>query len=215
MEVYVDNVVVKTQEEEGLISDLAETFDKLRKFKIKLNPEKCTFGVPSGKLLKYMVSWQGIDPNPEKVSAITKMKPPESLHDVQKLMGCIAALSRFVLQLSVRGLPIFELLKKQDKFQWTQEAEEAFEDMKKYLTTPPTLVGLKLHEDLQLYISATSNVVSTTIVIERGESDTNRKIQYPVYFVSEVLSNSKSRYFHIIKLVYAFLIIARKLSHYF
>jgi hypothetical protein len=208
-------VVVKTREEEGLISDLAETFDKLRKFKIKLNPEKCTFGVPSGKLLKYMVSWQGIDPNPEKVSAITKMKPPESLHDVQKLMGCIAALSRFVLQLSVRGLPIFELLKKQDKFQWTQEAEEAFEDMKKYLTTPPTLVGPKPHEDLQLYILATSNVVSTTIVIERGESDTNRKIQYLVYFVSEVLSNSKSRYFHIIKLVYAFLIIARKLSHYF
>jgi hypothetical protein len=215
MEAYVDDVVVKTREEEGLISDLAETFDKLRKFKIKLNPEKCTFGVPSGKLLKYMVSWQGIDPNPEKVSGITKMKPPESLHDVQKLMGCMAALSRFVLQLGVRGLPIFELLKKQDKFQWTQEAEEAFEDMKKYLTTPPTLVGPKPHEDLQLYILATSNVVSTTIVIERGESDTNRKIQYLVYFVSEVLSNSKSRYFHIIKLVYAFLIIARKLSHYF
>jgi hypothetical protein len=215
MEAYVDDVVVKTREEEGLISDLAETFDKLRKFKIKLNPEKCTFGVPSGKLLKYMVSWQGIDPNPEKVSGITKMKPPESLHDVQKLMGCMAALSRFVLQLGVRGLPIFELLKKQVKFQWTQEAEEAFEDMKKYLTTPPTLVGPKPHEDLQLYILATSNVVSTTIVIERGESDTNRKIQYLVYFVSEVLSNSKSRYFHIIKLVYAFLIIARKLSHYF
>jgi hypothetical protein len=81
-EAYVDDVVVKTQKEEGLISDLAEIFDNLRKFKMKLNPEKCTFSVPSGKLLGYMVSRCGIDPNPEKVSAITKVKPPESLHDV-------------------------------------------------------------------------------------------------------------------------------------
>jgi hypothetical protein len=79
---YIDDVVIKTQEDEGLISNLAETFDILRKFKMKLNPDKCNFGVPLGKLLRYMVSHCGIDPNPEKVSAITKMKPPESLHDV-------------------------------------------------------------------------------------------------------------------------------------
>jgi hypothetical protein len=95
-EAYIDDVVVKTQEDEGLISDLAEIFDNLRKFKMKLNPEKCTFGVPSEKLLGYLVSRRGINPNPEKVSAIAKMKPPESLHDVQKLMGCMAALSRFI-----------------------------------------------------------------------------------------------------------------------
>jgi hypothetical protein len=96
VETYVDNVVLKTWEEEGLISDLVETFYNLRKLKIKLNPKKCTFIVPSRKLLGYMVSRRGIDPNPEKVSAITRMKPPESLHDVQKLTGCMAALSRFI-----------------------------------------------------------------------------------------------------------------------
>jgi hypothetical protein len=80
VEAYVDDVVVKTQEGEGLISDLAESFNNLRKFKMKLNPEKCTFSVPSGKLLEYMVSRHGIDPNLEKVSAITKMKLLESLH---------------------------------------------------------------------------------------------------------------------------------------
>jgi hypothetical protein len=89
-------MVVKTWEEEGLISDLAETFDNLRKFKMKLNPNKCTFGVPSGKLLEYMASYHGIDPNLEKVSAITKMNPPESLHGVQKLMGYMAALSIYI-----------------------------------------------------------------------------------------------------------------------
>jgi hypothetical protein len=95
-EAYIDDVVVKTWEGEGLISDQAETFDNLRKFKLKLNPEKCTFGVPSGKLLGYMVSHRVIDPNPKKVLAITKMKPPESLHDLQKLTGYMAALSRFI-----------------------------------------------------------------------------------------------------------------------
>jgi hypothetical protein len=105
-EAYVDDVVIKTQEEEELISDLAETFDNLRKFKMKLNPEKCTFGVPSRKLLGYMVSHRGIDPNPEKVLAITKMK----------LTGCMTALSMFLSRLSVRGLPLFKLIKKQDNF---------------------------------------------------------------------------------------------------
>jgi hypothetical protein len=63
---------------------------------MKLNPDKCTLGVPSGKLLRYMASHRGIDPNPEKVSAITKMKLPESILDIQKLMRCMAALSRYI-----------------------------------------------------------------------------------------------------------------------
>jgi hypothetical protein len=115
-----------------------------------------------------MVSRGGIDSNLEKVSAITKMKPLESLHDVQKLMECLAALSRFISQLGTRRLPFFKLLKKQGKFRWTHEAQEAFEDLKKYLTLPPTLVGPEPHENVQLYISATSNVVSTAIIVERG-----------------------------------------------
>jgi ethanolamine utilization protein EutP (predicted NTPase) len=87
--------------------------------------------------------------------------------------------------------------------------------LKKYLTTPPTLVGLESHKNLQLYTSATSNVASIAIVVEREESDSNYKIHYPIYFVSEVLSDSKSQYFHIMKLAYALLITACKLSHYF
>jgi hypothetical protein len=78
---------------------------------------------------------------------ITKMKPPESLHDVQRLTRFMATLSRFISRLIVRGLPFFKLLKKHDKFQWTHEAQEPFEDLKKYLTTPPTLVALEPHEN--------------------------------------------------------------------
>jgi hypothetical protein len=147
-EAYIDDMVMKTREAEGFISNLAETFDNLRKFKMKLNPEKCTFDVPLEKLLRYMVSWCGINPNPEMVSTITKMAPPESFHDVQELTWCMTALSRFISWLGVRGLPFFKLLMKQDKFQWTKEAQEAFEDLKNYLTTPPPLVALKPHKNL-------------------------------------------------------------------
>jgi hypothetical protein len=109
-EAYVDDVVINSLENQGLISDLEETFDYLRKFKMNLNPDKCTFSVPSAKLLRYMVSYHGIDPNPEKLVSITKMKLPESLHDVQKLTGCMATLSKFISRLGVRGLPFFKLL---------------------------------------------------------------------------------------------------------
>jgi hypothetical protein len=91
-------------------------------------------------------------------------------------------------------------------------AQETFEDLKKYLSNPPTVVAPEPHENLQLYISATSIVVSTTIVIKRGELNTNRKVQYPVYFISEVLSDSKTQYFHIMKLAYALIITAHRLS---
>jgi hypothetical protein len=100
-------------------------------------------------------------------------------------------------------------------FQRTQEAQEAFKDLKKYLTTSPTLAALEPHKNLQFYISATSYVVITAMVIERRESNTNRKIQYAVYFINEVLSDSKTRYFHIMKLAYVLLITSCKLSHYF
>jgi hypothetical protein len=102
-EANINDVVVKTWEDEGLISDLTETFDNMRKLKMKLNPEKCMFSAPSGKLLGYMVSQHGIDPNIEKVSAITNMAPLESLNDVQTLTGCKATLSKFISRLSVGG----------------------------------------------------------------------------------------------------------------
>nr|ABG66296.1 retrotransposon protein, putative, Ty3-gypsy subclass [Oryza sativa Japonica Group] len=94
VEAYVDDIVVKTKQKDDLIADLEETFTSIRAFKMKLNPEKCIFGVPSGKLLGFMVSQRGIQPNPKKINAILNMKPPSSQKDVQKLTGCMAALSR-------------------------------------------------------------------------------------------------------------------------
>nr|ABA97718.2 retrotransposon protein, putative, Ty3-gypsy subclass [Oryza sativa Japonica Group] len=126
VEAYVDDIVVKTKTSDSLIDDLRETFDNLRRYRLMVNPEKCTFGVPSGKLLGFLVSSKGIEANPEKIKAIEDMESPTRLKEVQKLTGCMAALSRFVARMGERGQPFFALLKKQDKFVWTQEAEEAF-----------------------------------------------------------------------------------------
>jgi hypothetical protein len=111
VEAYVDDVVVKTRNSDTLIADLEETFASLREYRWKLNLNKCVFGVPSGKLLGFIISHRGIKANPEKISAITKMKATTCIKDVQKLTGCMAALNRFISMLGERGLPFFKLLK--------------------------------------------------------------------------------------------------------
>jgi hypothetical protein len=135
----VDDVVVKTRNSDTLIADIEETFASLREYQWKLNPNKCVFGVPSGKLLCFIISHRGIEANPEKISSITKMKSPTCIKDVQKRIGCMAALNRFISKLGERGLPFFKLLKHQEKFVWTQEAEQAFSQLKDFLSKPPVL----------------------------------------------------------------------------
>src|SRR4051812_49224931 len=96
---YVDDIVVKSREKETLIDDMKETFDNLRVYKMMLNPTKCVFGVPAGKLLGFLVSNRGIDANPEKIKAIPSLAKPACVNDVQRLAGRIAALSCFISQL--------------------------------------------------------------------------------------------------------------------
>ena len=121
--VYVDDIVVKTAQACDLIANLAVTFVNLRRFNIKLNPEKCVFGVPKGKLLGYIVSERGIEANPEKIAAISNMGPVRNVKGVQRLTGCLAALSRFISWLDEWGMPLYKLLKKTDTFVWTEEAQ--------------------------------------------------------------------------------------------
>jgi hypothetical protein len=207
----VDDVVIKTRNSDTLIADLEETFASLREYRWKLNPNKCVFSVPSGKLLGFIISHRGIEANPEKISTITKMKAPTCIKDVQKLTGCMAALNRFISKFGERGLPFFKLLKHQEKFMWTPKADQALAQLKDFLSKPPVLTTPRKKEQLLLYHAATTHVVSTAIVVGRQEDGHAYPVQRPVYFVSEVLSESKAHYQQVQKLLYVVLITSRKL----
>ena len=102
-----------------MIQDLEETFASLRQVDLRLNPEKCVFGVPSGKLLGFLVSHSEIEANPEKVKAIEDMSPPQTLKEMQKLTGRVTALVRFISKLGERALPFFKMIKKKGPFEWS------------------------------------------------------------------------------------------------
>jgi hypothetical protein len=125
VEAYVDDIVVKSRKANDLVDDLRIAFECLRANGVKLNPEKCVFGVPRGMLLGYIVSQRGIEPNPEKVSALERMGPIRDLKGVQRVLGCLAALSRFISRLGEKGLSLYRLLRKSERFSWTAVAQEA------------------------------------------------------------------------------------------
>ena len=115
----MDDIVVKYRKEETLIGDLKENFDNLRVYKMMLNPAKCVFGVPVGKLLGFLVSSRGIEANPEKITTITSLVKPACINDIQRLAGRIAALSRFISHLGEKAIPLYQMLKKTDDFVWS------------------------------------------------------------------------------------------------
>jgi hypothetical protein len=215
VEAYVDDIVVKTKRVSNLVNDLNVAFKCLKAENIKLNPEKCVFGVPRGMLLGFIISERGIEANPKKITAITKMGPIRDLKGIQRVTGCLAALSRFILRLGEKVLPLYHLLKKSKHFLWTLKAEEALTNLKATLSNSLILVPPAIGEPLLLYVTATTQVVSTVLVVKRAEEGHTLLIQRPVYFISKVLSETKVRYPQIQKLIYAIILTRRKLRHYF
>jgi hypothetical protein len=116
VEAYVDDIVVKTRKADDLVNDLRVAFDCQRANRVKLNLKKCVFGVPQGMLLGYIVSQREIEPNPEKVTDPERMCPIQDRKGDQKVLGCLAALSRFISRLGEKGLPLYQLLKKHERF---------------------------------------------------------------------------------------------------
>ena len=162
VQVYIDDMLVKSLHKNDHLDDLQETFDTLRSYNMKLNPSKCVFGVMVGKFLGFMVSQRGIEVNPEKVRAIMELEPPRTVKEVQNLNGKIAALNRFVSKATDKCLPFFRTLRK--SFEWTDECQKAFEDLKKYLSSPPLLSSSKPREELYLYIAVSQATVSAALV---------------------------------------------------
>ncbi|KAL0434704.1 UNVERIFIED_CONTAM: hypothetical protein Sradi_0178300 [Sesamum radiatum] len=164
MEVYVDDMLEKSKEARDHVNDLEETFSVLRKYKLKLNPGKCAFGVQGGRFLGFMITQRGIEANPSKIKAILDMKAPSNVKEVQQLTGRIAALSRFISKSAEKSLPFFKVLRKIRNFEWDTSYQQAFEELKSYLAKLPLLVKPCQGDTLYLYLSTTPQEVSSVLL---------------------------------------------------
>ncbi|GKV22547.1 hypothetical protein SLEP1_g32409 [Rubroshorea leprosula] len=177
------NIVVKSLKAEDHLTDLAKTFDNLRKHNMRLNPAKCVFGIKLGKFLGFMVSRRGIEVNPEKIKAIEEMKPSKSVKDVQRLTRRVAALYRFISKSADKCLPFFKVLRfitQKDevgklKFKWTLQCQAAFDELKRYLSLPPLLTKVEEGEILYLYLEMNSNVETELWTLNVDGSSNNKR----------------------------------------
>jgi len=205
----VDDIVVKSDSFEQHLKDLDEVFKALRGVNMKLNPEKCTFGVEGGKFLGFMLTHRGIEANPDKCQAILNMRSPNSVKEVQQLLGRLTALSRFVPRLAERTRPIVQLLRKGKKFAWDDQCEEIFKQFKEFLTSPAVIQKPRPDYPILVYLAVSEEAVSAALVQEtEGE-------ERPVYFVSRTLHSAETRYQMIEKVALALVLTARRMRPYF
>ena len=195
MEVYIDDMLVKSTMVELHIAYLAEAFQILKEYNMKLYPVKCAFRVSVGKFLGFIVNNRGIEANLNKIKVVLNMLSPSSLKEVQRLTGRIAALSRFMFRVSDKCQPFFQVLKK--AFQRDAHCEKAFTSLKTYLSSPPVLVSPLEGELLTLYLAV--SYFSTSSVLIRDKD----RVQHPVYYCSRALRGAEERYPKMEKLILA------------
>ncbi|XP_019051750.1 PREDICTED: uncharacterized protein LOC109114099 [Nelumbo nucifera] len=159
LKVYVDDIIAKSKKVENHLKDLRKLFERLRKFCLKLNPQKCIFGASSGMLLGFIVSQKGIEIDPAKVKAIIGISPPQAEKEVISFLGRLQYILRFIAQLTPICEPIFKLLKKNTSVKWNEDCQEAFDKIKEYLTNPPVLAPPSLGEPLLMYLSVQEDFV--------------------------------------------------------
>ncbi|KAM1027617.1 hypothetical protein ACFX2A_041358 [Malus domestica] len=187
MEVYVDDMLVKSKHADQHITNLSETFTILKRYRMRLNPNKCAFGVGFGKFLGFMISQRGIEANPKKIKAIIDMKQPVTSKDIQSLTGNMAALTRFISKATDICAHFFKALKGSKKYiTWTDEYVEAFKNLKDYMRKASLL-----------------------------SKPEDGNVERPVYYASKALQDAEIRYSNIEKLALALVMFARKLRPYF
>ena len=133
VEVYVDDMIVKSKEREGHYTALKKFFQLIREYQLRLNPQKCTFGVKEGKMLGFLITQRAIEVDPSKIKAILEMPPPRTEKEVRGFLCKVQFIRRLVAKLTLTCEPLFGFLKKGKKFQWNDRCQVAFEQIKQYL----------------------------------------------------------------------------------
>jgi len=165
----VDDMVVTSLEKSRHVTDLEELFVTIARYKLKLNLEKCIFRVEAGKSLGFLLLERGIEANPDKCAAILAMRSLATVKEVQQLTGRMVALSRFIFASGEKGHPYFQCLKRNNRFVWTKECEEAFLKLKEYLASLPVLCKPQVATPLRLYFAITERAISAVLVQDQDQ----------------------------------------------
>jgi len=190
IEVYVDDMIAKSKSEEEHLANLRKLFERLRKFKLRLNPAECTFGVRSGKLLGFIISQKGIEVDPHKVRAILEMPHPCTEKEIRGFLGRLNYIARFISQLTSTCEPIFKLLRKNQTKEWNEDYQVAFEKIKQYLQEPPILCPPVPGQPLILYLTVLYGSVGCVL----GQHDETGKKEHVIYYLSKRFTDCEQRY---------------------
>ena len=209
IEVFIDDMVVKSKVASKHVEDLGNIFEILKRHKLHLNASKCSFGIGSGKFLGNMVTHRGIEISPDQIKAVNNLQPPRNPKEVQKLIGMIVALNRFISTLADKCKPFFLLMNKWKGFEWTKEYTLAFQQLKEYLSRPPIMSSPKVNEVLFAYIAMAPYAVSLVLIqVDNG-------VQRPVYYVRKSLHEAEVRYLPLEKAILMVVQATRKFPYYF
>jgi hypothetical protein len=212
MEVYIDDIVAKSQDFDKLLRNLEQAFIRIRKHQLKMNPLKCAFGVTAGKFLGFLVHNQGIEVDKNKAKAILQPKPPSNKKELQRLLEQINFLRRFIANVAGRTKVFSYLLRLKDHeaFVWNEEHQKAFDAIKQYLATPPMLIPHREGKPLKLYISATQDSIGSLLAQDNEDGHE----QAIFFYLSRILNQTKCRYSTVEKFCLALYFSTLKLRQY-
>jgi ribonuclease HI len=210
VEIYIDDVVIKSLNHDSHLEDLKRTLECTRKHGLKMNPNKCAFGVSVGEFLEFLVHEGGIEVSKKSMKAIDEVVPPTNLKELQSLLGKINFVRRFISNLSQKVLPFSPLLriKKDQNFVWGDEQQKAFDEIKQYMKEPLVLVPPQLNKPFKLYVAADTQTIGSALIQEFEVKE------WIVAYLSRKLLDPKTRYSAVEKLCLCVYYSCTKFRHY-
>jgi ribonuclease HI len=209
VEIYIDDVVVKSASVEGHLGDLRQVLEQTRRFGLRMNLKKCAFGVSAGQFLGFLVHERGIEIGLKSQEDVRTMVPPTTKRELQQLIGKINFVRRFISNLSTRIEPFMELvkIKVNDEFRWGAEQQQAFEGIKEYLLKPPVLVPPQQDRPFYVYLSVGGTSIASVVI---QVHDGNERV---VFYLSKRMLDAETRYPDIEKLCLCLFFTCSKLHH--
>ena len=177
-------------DEEEHVEHFLKLFQHLRKYKLRLNPNKCTFGVRSGKLLGFIVSEKGIEVDPAKVKAIQEIPAPKTEKQVRGFLSRLNYISRFISHMIATCAPIFKLLRKDQRHDWTEDCQNAFDSINNYLSEPPILSPPIEGRPLIMYLTVLEDSMGCVL----GQQDETGKKEFAIYYLSKRFTDCETQY---------------------